>query len=218
MKFPRIKHLQPITYVDPIEVNARLSQLGLTVQILRDAVLAGEVARNGCTKNDPPILRGILPWGRTLRALREILIPDGWRRDDKDNFSTVIDSGGMVALTTSLGDDATGNPRLTPKTKHPKGGGTENVIDLNRQLELFQQAEIPAPRSLNLRATWFLLIYRTSDEIQVELSLPAALGSDDRVEEWTERVILEPIRLSSDPTSSREELPDIEIAVTRKAG
>jgi hypothetical protein len=58
-----------------IEVTDALSGLGLSYDILSEAVLEGESARNSCTANDPPCAPGFVAWSNTVRALRDILIP-----------------------------------------------------------------------------------------------------------------------------------------------
>lgn len=204
-----------IIHVDA-DATGRLAELGVSSQIIREAVLAGELARDGCTANDPPMLRGIASWGRTIRTLRELLGPEGWRRDDKDNFSTVVHPNGQLAIAAAVGDEHTAIPTLTPKTKHPKGGVTETAVENNQQLSLFSQTELAPPRQL--RATWILLTCRRDGAVFIELSLPSRVGIDGRVNEWSERIILDPIESGDEVIEIPEAPPAIEIAVRRKSG
>ncbi|HNN97056.1 MAG TPA: hypothetical protein PKI03_32530 [Pseudomonadota bacterium] len=204
-----------IIYVES-EATGRLSELGVSSSLIREAVLGGELARDGCTPNDPPILRGIVAWARTIRTLRELLGAAGWRRDDKDNFSTVVHPDGQLAIAVAAGDDQTGNPAATSKTRHPKGGVTEAAVENNQQLSLFALTELAPPKKL--RATWILLVHRKEGFLHTELSLPSAIGDDGRVDAWSERIILEPIGSASDLIDIPEAPPAIEIAVTRKSG
>ena len=76
----------PKTHIQPNEVDTALAALRLTRTPLLNAVMAGLLARTTCTENDPPFFPGIYQWGRTVRALREGLIPLGWSRSDEGNF------------------------------------------------------------------------------------------------------------------------------------
>ena len=93
-------------------VDERLEALGISRQILYDAIMAGEAARATCTSNDPPILPGLLAWGRTVRALGELLAPLGWKRRDEGNYSTIEDGrlGIAIAVATVLS-----NPEMSLK-------------------------------------------------------------------------------------------------------
>jgi hypothetical protein len=50
-------------HTEPEDVDAALAALGLTREALFEAVLAGLLARDACTANDPTFLPGIYQWG-----------------------------------------------------------------------------------------------------------------------------------------------------------
>ena len=65
-------------YVQSAEVTARLYDLDLKREALVEAVHFGFSYAAECTLHDPKSLAGIVLWGKTVRKLRDQLIPDGW--------------------------------------------------------------------------------------------------------------------------------------------
>lgn len=197
---------------------ARLAQLGLTYEIVRDAILAGELARNSCTANDPPATPGILGWARTTRGLREGTIPLGWRASEAGQLSTCVDPTGAIAIAVATGDQATGDRRGEPKTKYPRGPATAAAIERNKmQLGLFDTpAPPPVEEEQSKVVTWLLLLSRTPSQVHCEVSLPGHIGSDERIESWEERIILAPVPTDPTPPSERLEEPGAEIEVEVK--
>jgi hypothetical protein len=184
-----------------IEVVSSLSALeGLTVEALRDALLAGETARDGCTANHPSNAPGFYAWSAGICSLREQLIAAGWSRVEEDGLPLIVSPSGGIAIALETGDDGTGVADKIPKTKYTRGPATVAVVVRNKNQTEFwesdqEQVIVPNPT----RQTWFLLRRRTDETIFSELSLPDAIGADGRVESWTERIILPPISL--DPSS-----------------
>jgi hypothetical protein len=205
-----------------IAVTDTLAELGLSFEILRKAMCAGEAARDACTANDPPWAAGFDAWARTVRALREILIPQAWTRDDEGHFSSVISPDGHTAIVVATGDVGTGNRGSTPKTKYPRGPATAAAIDSNRaQLKLFEPNDtIPIRTDANVK-TWMLVRRRDGDVLFSELSLPIKINEDDdRVEAWATRIVFQPITISSDPVPEQaeraEQSEEIEVKVVRR--
>jgi hypothetical protein len=71
--------MSPAIVESPRELADRLEQLGLTSEVLREAVAAGNVARSTCTADDPATAPGYFAWARATRFLRESLASAGWR-------------------------------------------------------------------------------------------------------------------------------------------
>jgi hypothetical protein len=108
---------------------------------------------------------------------------------------------------------------------------TADQVRVNQQMDLFGATSRfrPMPHRSEF-TTWCLLIqaaFYPRDEFigthiaQCELSLPLAIDEDGFVCEWSERIILEPVRLDDIPT--RRENPDddegeteIDVPVTRR--
>ena len=178
-----------------IGVTDGLAELGLTERIVTDSILEGEAARNSCTPNDPNCLPGVLAWGRTVRALRDFLIPQKWEKNDDGNFPTVVSPDGKIAIAVATGDAGTGKEEAIPKTKYPKGVAVEAAISRNLN-SLFPEIRAAAQvekEKLDDKQTWILLKRREKDTVYAELSLPASLKIDEQVKEWLVRIILDPI-------------------------
>ncbi len=177
----------------PIEVAQALAAMGLTEEILHDAIEAGEIDRDACTANNPPTDAGGRSHGTTVRALRESLIPSGWAACNVRNFSTVVAPDVAMEIAVASGDDATGRPDRTPRTKNKKGELMSIGIERNiHQLSLFELPPVARTNTRDARATLMLLRHRPagSDVVRCELSVPMGMSDDDRVNEWGTRIIL----------------------------
>jgi hypothetical protein len=189
------------SYKESWEIESKLREMGLTSSSLHEAVKAGELYRSGCTLNDPKSLPGFLAWGRTIRSLRDILIPLGWERLDISNLPMVINRDKNIAIAVSSGDEATGNAAQVARTKYAKGRATQSVIIKNlKQLSLFDSNEDMSPPRMRTTGlvTWFLLVSRRNDEIYYELSLPYRIKDGKPVEDWIERIIFPPADFNVD--------------------
>ena len=196
------------------EIANRLTQLDLSSEAIRVAVAEGEQARASCSVNDPSIAPGFFAWARTTRGLRDHLAPLGWRKCDDGGLDTVLSKDGSVAIVVSTGSRETGIASGCPKTKSPKGPRTEVAVCIN-QMCLFVEYDSPPCQDIPRgRITWFLLVARDGDEVRCELSLPAGIGEDGRVDEWQERIILEPVRSDTVPKVDRaDDQPDVGVDV-----
>ena len=180
----------------PTEVTDSLSALGLSIEVLCDAILAGETARDMCTANDPSNAAGFDAWARTVRSLRERLIALGWTRTDDDGLPTIISPSGSVAIAVVTGDEGTGKANLShrkPSTRRdrpllPSLRAIARNSSLGIRPGTDRCTESHAPDMVSASN-------RVDDTVYGELSLPAAVGDDSRVEEWAERIILAPISL-----------------------
>src|SRR5262249_39614281 len=83
---------EPVIIHRPIDVINALHELSpeLDVEVLREAALVGESFRDSCTENDPLSAPGFLAWARTVRALRELLIPRGFKRAFTDPYFPLV--------------------------------------------------------------------------------------------------------------------------------
>jgi hypothetical protein len=210
--------MQPKLHATPGEADAALATLGITRQPLQEAVLAGLLARDSCTANDPPFFPGIFQWGRTVRALREALAPLGWSKSDEGNFCTTVEPGGAFAIAVASGSEHTGQVgRETPTTKRRKGPSTAEAVHMNAQLYLFPEFAPAVPTEPD-RATWVLLFHSDGKEIRAELSLPDSIGDDGHINGWRERIILGAQPLDDEIAPPVPDFgPDPSIDVRRKA-
>jgi hypothetical protein len=184
-----------------IPVTNSLADLGLSHEILREAIEQGEIARSSCTANDPPCVPGIYSWGYTVRSLRDILIPQpyAWTKTDEGNFSTIISPDGTFQIAVLTGDSGTGLADHNPTSKYPKGPKLQDAVKTNKQFLLFPEhqkaadEEAAKQEAAAKRITWILLKRRSGDQVFAELSLPKTIGKSGFVESWQMRIILDPV-------------------------
>lgn len=214
---------------EPREVQEQIASLGLTAEVLLEAVRMGEAARATCTENDPRYFPGQFAHARVVRGLREQLRPQGWKRNDKQNFSTVVRPDGFIRIAVATGNEDVANPDIAPKTKSTKGAVMEAAVASNTKQQWLPGFELdnPNPPDADDSAdntpiredcqTWVLLFHRTNNKVLCELSLPEGLGEDMHLDAWKIRIILGSV--DTDPTvilPLPDSGPDIDIQIVRK--
>lgn len=201
------------------EVSQRLAELGVSEDALRNAVSRGQLAFANCTENHPRMFPAIAAWAETVAAVRENLAPFGYTRSELKNYSRTIDAVGRLAIAVASGNEETGREEGTPSTKTAKGARTVEAVVINQvQLQLFDDPAPAEPADAeDERVTWLLLMHRARTETRCELSLPVAIGTDMRVNQWRERIILRSIPLDGEPEEvTPPVLPDITVEVRRR--
>ncbi|RIK03119.1 MAG: hypothetical protein DCC48_17130 [Acidobacteria bacterium] len=185
---------------DPNDSAAALAALGLTLDRLAEARERAQHDVDECTALDPPGARGHIRHIRTVRYLREVLIPHGWTADDGGNIGAVVSPDDRVSIVVTSGDAATGRHGHTPRTKYPKGELTWRRVRQNQQLSLFDDgpATQPDDESVeNARQTWVLLQYPAGDVVRAELSCPEGVDDSGRINKWSERILLPDLPLDT---------------------
>jgi hypothetical protein len=207
---------------EPIERRNRLAELGLDEEDLQQCVFRGQSAYADCTPNHPPIFKGMCAWGETTCAVREYLLPKGWRRLDDGNLPTTVNKNGTITIMVSTGDEDTGRIEGNPSTKSSKGPRTAEAIASNLVDTLFGDIRKIANQPDD-RATFMLLFHRDeiSDEVRSELSSPLKINEDDgRIDEWKERIILGAIPFSGGTrslTDSGPQTPPVDVEIKRRS-
>lgn len=188
--------MEPIIHSDHFAVARRLRELGLTLDVLLNAVTAAYQAWSNCTDLDPKMYPGLTVWAVAIRHLRMGLLPK-WEAKDDGNFSITVSPDGQTAITVATGDDGTGIPDRIPTTQSSKGPRTmEAVAANNKQMGLdlvFPDGWIPPlydPAKFGDCATWLLLIHRDDTAVRAELSHPLGFDDNKRVSGWKERILL----------------------------
>jgi hypothetical protein len=105
----------------------------------------------------------------------------------------------QVRRRGTSGDEGTGNRKLTPTTKYPKGYATVRAVEANGQLAMDLpginvEEEVIEAEQL---ATWFLLDRVSEDEMTAEVSLPNGMIGGN-ITDWLERIILPAFPLEAD--------------------
>ncbi|MCT8266867.1 hypothetical protein NYQ83_06230 [Afifella sp. JA880] len=207
-------------YQHPHDARRRLMELGISVEALIKAVLAGHVARLNCTDNDPPFIPGTEAWRMVVRTLRDELVPLGWRKDDPSNYSLVINDSSEINIVVASADDLTCRSPGMPKTKSLKGLFTEAAV-LKNSLEgdLFPDTvEYDLRRAANILnyKTYMLLINIDDEQCRAELSLPSEFD-DQMVTGWAERIYIPIPSADGGVPQNIDDTPDIDVPVKRKA-
>ena len=214
--------MEEAVWETPRDVKTALGHLGLTIEPLQVAVQAGYYAYISRTANDAPSAAGYYQWNDTIRALRELYVPDGWTRHDQKGFPTILNPGKTIALCVYSGNENTGRPGRPLSTKNAKGPCTEHLVESNA-LTLFDLAPAPEPVRLSRDGgtipTWALVFYNDAREIRSEIALPVFI-KDGRIEHWAKRIILPAIPHEPDDYKRIIEPdfgPDIDIDIRRRA-
>lgn len=212
---------QQCPVVEGDRVADRLAELGLKAEILEFALRGADAEARTYTLLDPPNMQGMARYSRTVRLLREQLVPLGWSYDNPRNLARTVSPDRQVAIIATLGDAATGMPDVRPSTRYEKGVATveavsRNFLQLTLPIDLGDDEPVDA--DVDGIATWVLLYNVTESEIRAELSLPDSMV-DGYIDTWVERIILTPIPLEpmTDVDVARPAV-DPDVVVTRRAG
>lgn len=174
---------------------------GLTVELLRQAVAAGEGARNRAHKHDPPGAGGYDAYRFRIRSARIYLAPFGWKATDELGCAMVRNPAGDRRIVIARGDDNTGLEDL-PTTFYRKGRVLRQATETNLQMSLPGIPEaVVEPEDLDLEVeTWVLLVLteESLDEeaqkkhvhVRWELSMPIS-WANDRPSNWVRHVLPE---------------------------
>jgi len=118
----------------------------------------------------------------------------------------------------------TGDPRLRPITRQPKGPATHKAIGVSAgipgqgtlDLGTGLPVEEEVPEELKSAPLWMLLHELTDQGLLIELSRPSGYRYDGRVDQWSRRIIVPAIRMSDDLTpfeSDDDEGLDIPVGI-----
>jgi hypothetical protein len=215
---------------DGDQAAARLAELGLTAEILEFALAGAEAESRTYTELDPPNMSGMARYARTVRLLRERLLPLGWSYDNPRNLARTLSPDQRVAIIATLGDAATGIPHVIPSTRYEKGIATieavgRNFVQLTLPIDLGDEDPVEDDEGT---ATWVLLYNVTETEIRAELSLPDSMV-EGYIDTWVERLILAPVplqpavgavpaqRLPGGAAPATEPASGPDVAVTRRS-
>ncbi|MEV6527222.1 hypothetical protein AB0M43_35355 [Longispora sp. NPDC051575] len=205
------------------EAGRRLAELGLDSELLTTILLAADAEARLYTELDPPGMSGMARYSRTVRGLRQALLPQGWSFDNVMNQARTLSPDQDVAIIATLGDINAGNPDpgVVPTQQHPKGQATTRAVECNGQLSLLDLPELHwAPPAISGTTTWVLLYHPTEERITAELSLPEMVGERGRITAWRERIVLPDIMLEPEITlAMHSELPGdmLDIPVERRS-
>ena len=92
----------------PESAEAKLLALNLSHQILINSIAQGQAARNSATSNHPANAGGTMAFFEVVRALRDHLLPAGWKIENVRNLSMTVNPETNMAIVVSGGSKETG--------------------------------------------------------------------------------------------------------------
>ncbi len=210
---------RPCLVYDGDRVTDRLAELGLKAEILQFALQGADAEARTYTLLDPPNMAGMARYARTVRLLREQLLPLGWSYDNPRNLARTVGPDRRVAIIATLGDAATGVPHVMPSTRYEKGVAvveavSRNFLQLMLPIDLGDEDPLDADEAEGT-ATWVLLYTVTDTEIRAELSLPDSMV-EGYIDTWVERLILPPIPLEPAMRADAVPVAEPEFRVARR--
>jgi hypothetical protein len=193
-----------------------LGRVGITTELVMKARGRAQRDVDECTSLDPPGFRGSTRTARTIRYLREGLIPLGWTTDNTGNVAATVSPDGAIAIVVTSGNGDTGLESKTPKTKYPKGPVMHRRVRVNVQLSLFEPYLDEADEDATAaRTTWLLLQYPDGNVVRAELSCPKSYDETGRPNHWSDRLILPELPIDTqewdDPDDGNDDGVDVPV-------
>jgi len=215
--------LSPVIQPDTFEHQHALESLGLTAGFLTEIGTRILGAYHQATPHDASSAAGSYAYFAAVRALRDVLSPQGWEPLRRYNLEMVTPPSRQIAVLPSSGDKYTGLDGIEPRTKNEKGNQTKELVGINRnQGFLFPEMEpVDLPADPAKLQTWVFLYHVDSllSEMRMELALPVHIDiTDSRVDQWKTRIKLPAIKFDHRPTPiSPEPAPEFDIEIRRKS-
>lgn len=173
-------------FIDPYEVDLRLSQLGLSRYPIVEAAQQGDFQRRTASPDEPNGASGYYLWARTLRHLRQSTREHHqWHRGLFRRIPVAYNPQATVAVAVSSGDERTGKPGPDPATKNVKGVATAEAVQNNVNQ---YQVDLGFEDGVDF---FYVLINATDDDgIWVEVSRPDGMDDEGRPDKWAERILI----------------------------
>ena len=183
-----------IVYSTPVQRREKLRELGVSEEVMIDALQRGLAEKLTAQNDDPKTAGGYDMYRYTTRSVRSGQRALGWELVDSSNIAMVRDPQTGVTVVVCAGDSQTGQPYGdAPKTKRSKGDVFLDVseviaVDLFGH-DVIEKRRIASPES----KTWLLLHFHsvvgTQNVFRAELSLPLE-ANGGIITKWSERIIL----------------------------
>lgn len=184
----------------------RLSELGVELEVLKQALMSGHNGAGQVTAVHPKTAAGTYRWYETVAALRDSLTREGWKQTDYRNAPRIMHPERNVSIMVATGNDKTAT-KDTPSNATAKGVMTQRDVWNNSDSEQQVIQEVVEMIESQTPATWVLLYFYSQkfNHIRAELSLANAMDDRGFITKWEERLILPVMDLSGE-----EELLDIQ--------
>ncbi len=199
---------------DKIQIDLKLKELKIDGNTLREAVLAGALARNNSSPFDTKGKSGYIQWNDTNSTLRKYTKNKGWEMYQENGIEGIISDDKKYRIIPSSGNAATGNPNQPARNKNKKGSAGIKIIDNSVQMNLFEKTK---DIEIIENETYVLLYYCDDKVVKYELSKPSYINTKGIITVWDKRYIFEKIDLNTlDIEESEEDIEEIDIPVLMK--
>lgn len=198
-------------------VNSHLSVMGLSRDDLIRVVRYAESERALCTDNDPVGFANMMVYARAGRKLREILLPQGWEKDDTNNQCAIKNPKTKVRIVPCNFDKGAGNRLQTPANRSPKGEVSRLKSMCNRTAWIPGLIANDVPISVDDYKTWLLGIHiNDGSPTAAELSLPVDFDGSFFTQFGKRIILLDGSQDTSIEYSEDDSFDIIDISVKRK--
>lgn len=200
------------------EVESKLSVFDITKEALRDVALEAAAQRNNATLLHPINAGGMFSYMWGTKALRQALLPKGWKIDRTNGVEAVSHKTKNLTLVFQNVDVACGEN--APLALSSKGEGSKSLVENNHPY-LFDYMQREDDEKAN-KNVWFFCVSFHGDEIKAELSLPESIEKG-QFGEFIERIFvisdddwLASERIDHNADQHLDETEDFDIKITRK--
>ena len=153
------------------------------------------------------------PWNTLyryrVRGLRDALCPRGWSIDRTGGLEGTKSSASDHVILTRGGNEDVGLRDGFPQPRSIVGESTRGVVENGNMLFDPNWLNTPATKPANDASytVWLLLVYRSGDIVQAEMSWPNEFNDEDgQVKAWIERILVGHINMT-DPTARSGDEP-----------
>ncbi|MFT6920086.1 MAG: hypothetical protein ACJA2G_002734 [Cognaticolwellia sp.] len=155
---------------------------------VHEALRRGLSARNRMTSNNPATSGGQYFYSEVVRALRELLMPFGYKKESIRNVELTINDSQGLAIYLCSGCDQTGNLAGVPQSITDKGDFTLDLFQLKYDdapnLDLFPELLPQARPNNKLNCDiWFLIHHfdKANNTVSAELARPVSYNKNGYV-------------------------------------
>jgi len=167
---------------DPIKVQARLVELGTSMENMLEIAHAMAAEMADTSLNDAPGAAALRAYFVGVRRNRDIHCRgnNGWIKDDTDFIASIFNPRRRIRIAISNTDAGTGIPEFSPANRSRKGAATGRIIANNSLQREFDEL---VAESSNIRPltesdhvgfvmSYYLCVFCEGTEVRAELSCP----------------------------------------------
>lgn len=192
---------EPTSLLTSKEALTRLSEIGIELEVLNQALRSGHNGAAQVTAVHPKTAAGTRRWDETVASLRNSLIQEGWKQTDYRNAPRIVNPENNISIMVATGNNKTGT-KEDPSNATAKGVMAQQDVRNNNGAGQQVIQEVAEMREAQTPITWVLLYFYSQqfNHIRAELSRPSADGMDDQgfITKWEERIILPVMDLSGE--------------------